>query len=274
VVPRAQDALELAADARAAGLAGLVLKDHCCATTALATTLNRLYPDGPRFFGAITLNLPIGGLNPFAVEAALRAGAAIVWLPTYTAAFHVARSPQSFAAAYPRPKRGYGGIRLLDEAGALLPEMRVIMALVAAFDAVLATGHVAPEESLAAAHAAQAIGVRRLVITHATATLSLAQQREAVACGALIEHCLQATAPLGAGPVSMATVRDQARAVGVEHVVISSDFGQVGNGPIVAAYAAHLGALSRAGLADEEIRAMIAENPRRLLADRASHVDA
>jgi predicted metal-dependent phosphotriesterase family hydrolase len=71
----------------------------------------------------------------------------------------------------------------------------------------------------------------------------------------------------------METVREQARAVGVANALVTSDFGQVANGPIVAAYAAHLGALCQVGMSDDEVRTMIVENPRRLLADRASHPD-
>lgn len=61
VITRAQDVTELAAAAREAGMAGVVLKDHTGSTAAVAHLLNRLDPAGPRFYGSLTLNPPLGG---------------------------------------------------------------------------------------------------------------------------------------------------------------------------------------------------------------------
>ena len=76
VVPRAQDWLELGEVARAGGLAGLVLKDHTGSTAGQAQLLNRIFADRHPFFGSLTLNPMVGGLNPHVVAAALRLGAA------------------------------------------------------------------------------------------------------------------------------------------------------------------------------------------------------
>lgn len=36
-------------------------------------------------FGGITLNRQVGGINPYAVESALKLGGKVVWLPTQSA---------------------------------------------------------------------------------------------------------------------------------------------------------------------------------------------
>src|SRR5262245_62156186 len=74
-------ALEAAQEAGASGYAAPVLKSHDFATPALAHSLRQVVP-GVRVFGGITLDHQAGGLNPAAVESALRLGAKLVWLPT------------------------------------------------------------------------------------------------------------------------------------------------------------------------------------------------
>lgn len=249
-------------------MAGIVLKDQTCSTVGRAYVLNRLYPAGPHFYSALALNLPVGGLNPYAVEAALREGVDVIYLPTYTSHYQIARHPDAFAPEYPRPRQNYVGISIVDETGTIKPDMHTIVGQIARFDAVLATGHTSPLETLAVLRAAQQAELRRTVVTHATAVLSVAQQREAVAYGAVIEHCVQAASPPGAGAVTLATMADQIRQIGVEHVILSSDFGQVGNGPVVDAFARYLIALQREGFSDDDIRTMIVVNPGTLLGGR------
>jgi hypothetical protein len=272
VVPRAQDGLALARDARRAGMAGMLLKDHTAPTVGRVQVLNQVSPDGPRFLSALVLNPPVGGLNPFAVEAALREGVDVVYLPTYSARHQIAvLGPEAFAPAYPRPRDGWPGIAVTGDAGALRPEVLAILDLIARHDAVLATGHLSPEEVLAVLSAARERGVRRMIVTHASWSvpgMSIAQQREAVGYGARIEHCLMGI--LQGGDPLVARMCDQIRQVGPEHVLLSSDLGQAANGPVVAGFARLLDRMRRAGLADDELRAMIVDNPETLLANEPS----
>ena len=269
VVPRAQDLLELAETAHRAGMAGIVVKDHTTSTVGRAYILNRIYPQGPRFFSSLALNPPVGGLNPLAVEAALREGGDVIYFPTYSAEHQIAvLGADAFAPAYPRPRENFVGITILDGNGALKPEVRTILSLIAQYDAVLATGHLSPRESLALLGAAQGAGVRRMIVNHASDSvpgMSIPQQAEAVACGAFIEHCLR----VATAHIPLETIRDQIRGVGVHGAIISSDFGQVANGPIVAGFARYLDALRQLGFTDDEVRTTIAENPRKLLTQRS-----
>jgi hypothetical protein len=267
VVPRAQSGLELARAARQAGMAGMLLKDHTAPTVGRVQALNNMSGDGMRFFSALTLNPPVGGLNPFAVEAALHEGVDVVYLPTYSAQHQIAvKGPHAFAPAYPRPNGNWPGITVLDADGAPKRDVLDILDLIAQHDAILATGHLSPEEVLAVLAEAQQRGVRRTIVTHAsgpTPGMSVAQQQKAVAYGAWIEHCLMGM--IQGGQALVSKIRDQIRQVGPQHVILSSDLGQADNGPVVAGFARLLDGMRRAGLTVGELRAMIVENPVKLL---------
>ena len=273
VVPRAQHGADLAYEAQQAGLAGMLIKDHTAPTTGAAHVLNQAWPEGTHFYSALVLNPPVGGLNPFAVVAALREGVDVVFMPTYAAAHQIAvQGADAFAPAYPRPRGGWAGLSVLDGEGALLPVVIEILDLVAERDAVLATGHISPAEILALLPVARERGVSRLLVTHAsgkTPGLSGAGQLAAVGYGAMIEHCLMGT--LGETPsLRPETIRDQVRGVGVHNCLLSSDLGQAAIGPVVAGFAERLGAMREAGMTLAELRILIEDSPRRLLGHRAT----
>ena len=273
VVPRIQDGTDLAYEAQQAGLAGMLIKDHTAPTTGAAHVLNQAWPEGTRFYSALVLNPPVGGLNPYAVAAALHEGVDVVFLPTYAAAHQIAvKGPDAFAPAYPRPGGDWAGISILDAEGALVPEMDEILGLIAEHDAVLATGHISPAEILALLPAARERGVSRMLVTHASGAapgLSGAGQLAAVGYGAMIEHCLMGTLDENAR-LTPKMIRDQVRKVGVHNCLLSSDLGQATNGPVVAGFARLLGAMRAAGMTDAELRILVQDSPQRLLGSRAA----
>src|ERR1700694_3890575 len=79
LVPRKLNDLDAARQARAAGMAAIVLKNHFF-TTALRAQLVVSEVPRIRVVVSIVLNQPMGGTNPWAVEAAARAGAKVVWM--------------------------------------------------------------------------------------------------------------------------------------------------------------------------------------------------
>jgi hypothetical protein len=269
VVERAEDLVALADAAQQAGMAGIVLKDHTTSTVGRVYALNRLRPEGPRFYSALALNLPVGGVNPLAVISALRAGASIIYMPTYCGKFHIETLGYGTApAGMPLPEEGrFHGYTILTEEGALTRETLEILDMIADHDAVLATGHLSPMESLPLLEEARRRGVRRMIVTHASEKvpgMRVEDQNRAIALGASIEHCfLPCSQAAGNMPVSV--IAEQIRGTGIERVILSSDFGQIPNGPIVPAYQTHLELLRREGFTDEEMHRMIVDNPRELL---------
>lgn len=270
VVPRAQDVFDLAQAASEAGMAGVGLKDHTTSTVGRCHTLNRMYPNGPRFFSSISLNPPVGGLNVSAVEAALLTGVDIVYFPTYSAAHHIDQLGEEVTPV-PHPMAGAQRLSVFEEDHNLTDAAQSIVELIAQHDAVLATGHLSPKECLALIEFASLKGVTRMVVTHASLAvpnMTVEDQRACVALGALIEHCFLAVTECCPRTISLEAIADQIRVVGAEHVVLSSDFGQTQNGPPIEAFGLHAGRLLGLGFDETELRRMLSENPRRLITGR------
>lgn len=270
VVERVEDVKALAESAEAAGMAGIVLKDHTTNTTGRCYTLNVLRDSSLRFFSAVALNLPLGGVNPVAADAALRAGAVMIYFPTYCGAFHIKTLGLGTAPKGMPLREGddaFAGYTIFDSAGNLSPETKEIVALIAKHDAVLATGHLSPEESLSLLAHGRDHGVKRMIVTHASEPvpgMTVEQQQAAVAMGAWIEHCFLACA--GAPTkVPIDEIARQIEAVGHENCILSSDFGQIPNGPIIAGFEHYLRELISVGIPEEQVRRMIVDNPAALL---------
>jgi hypothetical protein len=257
---RSVDAFEAAREAAQAGHRALVLKSHDFPTPALAWAVGR-ETDDLAVFGGICCDRETGGVNPAAVEAALRIGAKIVWLPTLSSRQDVVNGVAA--------QLGISGPGLVvtDADDELLPETRAVLDLVREHGAVLATGHVSAAEHYAVvrAHALHA----PVLVTHATEDLAgprldAAQCRELAELGAWIELC--AMTCIGAlATKSVADMVATIRTVGVDRVTLGTDFGQAVNPHPAAGFQTYADALYAEGLAEEQIRTMACENPCRLL---------
>jgi hypothetical protein len=80
--PRYASCLELARQAREAGLRAIVLKDQMTQSIHKAYFINK-YLGGIQAFGGITLNRMVGGYDIRTVEFACRSGAKVIWLATH-----------------------------------------------------------------------------------------------------------------------------------------------------------------------------------------------
>ncbi len=253
---RSIDDVALARQAKAAGMRAIVLKNHYTATADRAWLAMQVEP-GIEVFGGVALNRAVGGVN---AEAVLRMAqmegrrGRIVWLPTWDARHWVAVAEEA------RPSLGV----VVD--GRPVPELDAVFRVAAEHDLVIATGHASAEESLVLIDAARAAGVKHVLVTHALAPqLGVTDEhlREMVRRGATIELVwLQHHPPAGV-PVARAVAA--IRAVGVEHVVIASDFGQATNPSPPDGLRAFILALREAGFTAAELDLMAKRNPARLL---------
>lgn len=244
------------ARAREAGLAGLVLKSHEYPTQPLAWTLDREF-SGIDVYGGVALDWGVGGLNPEAASITLRIGGKVVWMPTFDALHWRGYRPGGFNS----PQEP---ISVLDEDGALLPVCHDILDVIASHDAVLASGHLSPAETQAILGEGLARGMR-CVITHASFWTPVELQQEIVAKGGYIEQCAIAVAGED-GEEAWPDLLRQVREVGPERVILSSDHGQASNPEPVAALATFGERFVEAGFGEAEVRRMLSDNPRRLLA--------
>jgi hypothetical protein len=216
---RSVDAAQAVTEAEAMGLGAVVLKSHAYPTGPVAMLMQQTV-DRLRVFGGICCDHEVGGLNPAAVEVALRTGAKIVWMPTFS------------SVADRRKLHLEGpGIALLDETGRLVPAVAEILRLVRRYDAVVATGHVDLPELFALVDGARAAGTR-VVMTHALETHvgadhTLAHVQDLADRGAMIEFTYLTCMPGGfAATHAPRTFAEAMMAIGPQRVVMSTDFGQ------------------------------------------------
>jgi len=255
--PRSIDAIDIARLARDRGMGGLVLKNHYAPTESLAYLARKTVP-GIEVFGGIALNLPVGGLNPAAVERMTRVKGGwgrFVWMPTFDAENHVRVSRES------RP------FVSLWKNGVPLPELREVLKLIAAHNLVLATGHSSPEEVLMLIREGKQAGIKNILVTHAMlgpVGMKASEMIEAARLGAYIEFVYNALI----GRDKSYEFPDYARAIreiGAEHCVLSSDLGQAGNPLHPDGLAAFFKGLRSQGFSVKEIEQMAKANPAKLL---------
>ena len=262
---RAFDAIEAAQIARIYGMRGLVLKEHYTETASWAYLASRVVP-GIELFGGIVLNRAVGGINPVAVEAmALTKGGRgkVVYMPTVDAEYRSTPGPDKVP---------------VSRNGQLLPEVQEVLKVIAKHDLGLSTGHVSPEEVLMLIRAAKAAGVNKIYVQHPNhggLVMSMAQMKEAVRLGALIEIVLSGEGFTGGGPKVVNAenpVMDfgpqklaDIRALGPENVVVSSDLGQPGRVTHAEAFRIALAVLAKEGFSQAEIDMMTKTNPARFL---------
>jgi hypothetical protein len=271
VVERKIDDLSLARRFKELGMAGFVLKSHYGSTAERASVVRAAVP-GINVLGAIALNRAVGGINPLAVEIAAREGARTVWLPTVDSVNESHEREAPPGAKVPvwvklQLELREQGIEIdpvpvVDGSGAVTPQLREVLGMIARHNMLLATGHLSRDEIFAVVDAALESGVRDIVITHPefpSQDLSVEDQRALADSGALLERCF--TTP-HTGKVSWERWIENIRAAGPENSVLSTDLGQVFNPPVEDGMALMVDRLLEAGFAEEEVYVMAVVNTR------------
>ncbi len=255
VVPRRLDDVGAATAAAAAGMRAILIKSHVTLTADRAALAEKT-AGAVRVRGGLALNAPVGGLNPRAVEVALRMGARVIWMPTHDAA-HMARLEG-------KP----GGISVLDDSGRLLPAVCDIVDLVREAGAMLATGHLALEETAALVRLARERRLRKVVVSHPEAhfiRMPVAMQEELAGDGVFFERCYVNALPGNDAGSSLAEIGAQIRRVGLETTVLSTDLGQAANPAPEQGMRSYLVGLLEQGFSWGELRRMAAGTPAWLL---------
>jgi hypothetical protein len=255
IEPRFADDIDTAREAAAAGMRALLLKSHVTLTADRAAIAEKVVGQ-LRVFGGMALNYAVGGINPAAVEVALKLGARQIWMPTRD-------------AAHERSYRGKpGGLTIFTEHGQVSPAVYEVIELVRGADAILGTGHLSLEETVALVRLASAHDLRKILVTHPEAyflKMSAAAQADIAGPGVFFERCFVFTTAISGSTISVEGIADQIRHVGTQSTVLSTDFGQAASASPVNGLRAYLAGLLACGLSLPEIRHMAGENPAHLL---------
>jgi len=275
LIPRKVDIAEAGLQAAAAGLSAVLVKDHHLPTAREIHYVKKYaLPPGLKvdLLGAIALNHSIGGLNPYAVEAALSFGARIVYLPTVSSRPHSEHHQKEVAGAHfpatAKPLLKTEPITLLDERGLLPQELTLIMEQVRDAEAVLSAGHLSPLEINAVLDKAKSLGLKRLMVNHPTFIIEAndGQMAEFVKKGALIEFSACMSDPrCKFYYISAEELRRLINLLGLEHVSIGSDLGQHDTPPFVEGLMVVADGLLSAGMKPQEVRRLFKDNPAKLV---------
>lgn len=253
--PRSVNDLDAVRGAKAAGMRGMVLKNHFTMTADRAA-LAMAEVDGIEVFGGVVLNRAVGGINVEAVQQLVQFSGGrgkVVWLPTFDAEYYVTRSETESHGPY---------VSVLKD-GRPVDGLEEIFTLVATHDLVLAMGHSSPEEVLMLLPEATRLGVRHIVITHVLGqSPTLGQMRHMAEAGAVMELDWYAVYQ---GRRTTAEYASLIAELGAENFLISSDLGQAGSPSHPDGLRTFIGALRDAGVPEEDIDTMARDNPARLL---------
>jgi hypothetical protein len=275
VIPRRIDDVALARRFAELGLAGFALKSHYTSTAERARVVEGVVP-GVRVFGTLTLNRAVGGMNPLAVEIAAREGALIVWLPTVDSPAETAGRTEPrpgdkvpLWASLQHELRNLGlsvePVEVTGADGAVLPGTRDVLRAVARHDLVLATAHLARDDTFAVVDAAREEGVRRIVVTHPEfpcQDFSIEEQVALAERGCILERALSTP---WSGKTMWEHVFEGVRAVGARHSLFSSDFGNPAYPPVEDGLALWADALLGAGFGEDEVQELVVGRSRALV---------
>jgi hypothetical protein len=255
----AGDAVSVAQEAKEAGHAGVVLKHKNYPSAPVAPLAERVV-GGVRVFGGITCDAEVGGMNPAAIESALRIGGKVVWMPTNsTVIVDRGSAPDAITTG--------GNVRVVDDRGELLPETRQVLDLVEAHDAIVATGHSSRAEHFAVVGDFAPRG--RVLVTHAREAhcqpdLSIEDCVTLADLGAILEFCaITCIGVLACRPIEDISATIQA--VGPDRCLISTDMGHHENPRPAVALQLFADALVESGLAPADVRSMACDRPAALL---------
>src|SRR5262245_1254368 len=293
---RSDDAMDLYARAKAAGMRGFVIKEHLDQSAGYAYYMRKIHPD-MEIFGGMGSNFTTGPkVNPWAVihMAEMRGGwGRIVWMPSWDSenSSHRVRNYMTTLAPRRAPyfdppfvsvaKCADGGRCWANfpkpcDGADLLPEVKEAIKIIATTktrdsngDLILATGHNSPEEDMMMIKEAVKAGVKHIIITHPlldVVDMTPEQLKAAVALGP--EIYAEFTSQFGsqnARPEVVKQYVEGIRAAGVDHAFVSSDTGQIKSDFQPEALAKAAKVLRATGFSEAELAKLFKVNPAKIL---------
>ncbi|MCC7367922.1 MAG: hypothetical protein IT306_05845 [Chloroflexi bacterium] len=269
LVERKLDDYELVRQARERGMAGLVLKNHFF-TTALRARLVSMQAPGIAVIGSIVLNQPQGGINPWAVEAAGRGGAKVVWMPTAHSENQLAHESAPGVRAHPAamhlPGR-HAGVRVFDDDGSPTTDTELVLEIIRDRGMVLATGHLTPDEVDRLSARAIEMGLKRIVSTHPdlpAISMPVELQKKLSERGIYFERTFNVTQPQYA-TLTVPELAARIREVGIGSTIMATDFGQPTSPLPAEGLEMYIAGMLENGISAGEVTRMVGEHARSLL---------
>ncbi|MBU8542672.1 MULTISPECIES: DUF6282 family protein [Roseomonadaceae] len=251
----------------AAGMRAVLFKDHYYPTGPFVDVLKEAGKATiAEPIGSIVLNNSVGGINPFAVEPAVKTGAKVVWMPTVSAANHIREGHRKSLLPTKGKMLKQIGLSVLDARGDLLDPVKHVLDIIAEHDVVLSCGHLHISEVWPLFDEAKKRGCNRLLVNHPSYTVgaSLSDVKELVSMGAWIEHSICMFIPNRMKVYDEAFLKALIDAAGIDRTFFGSDLGQT-NAPLpVEGFRQIIGLCLSIGYSPDDIRKMVSTNAAQL----------
>lgn len=255
-------------EAEEAGFKALLYKDHYYVGMPHCAVLEDMYPEmNVKLFSGVALNNASGGINPHAVDHAIKLGAKIVWFPTFAAKNHIeAYAAKSFPKTA-KPMLSPLPLTVLGGDGKLTDEAKQICDLIAEDNLILAGGHLHVSELFILFEEAKKRGVARLMVNHPSYIVGCSDDdiRGLVELGAYMEHSICMFVD---SRVKQHDAQDLARLIevaGVDRTILGSDLGLTQAPKPVDGYRMIVDMMLDLQIARADIRKMISTNAAGLL---------
>jgi hypothetical protein len=211
----------------------------------------------------VPLNNSTGGLNPYAVEHGLQLGARMVWMPTFSAANHIRQGHKHTILPTKSKMLPPTSLTIVTDRGELKDEVKEILDLIAANDAVLSGGHLHISEMWPLFEEAKTRGVTRMLVNHPTFVIdaSVADVGDLARMGVWIEHsfCMFINEPYSKFFTGQ-DLKALITAAGVDRTILGSDLGQINNPRPVPSFRSVILLCLGLGYSKDEIRKLISLN--------------
>jgi hypothetical protein len=294
--PGHQDPIQVAIEARDAGMRSIVYYDVFGWASGTAWMVNRHVP-GIQTFGGYLMNSCHGGMNPRAVKTALHLEGGCRFISFGSHCTYHSASREStvvdgklapFKDVYPKfAKEELSRAVRIPLEDPIPDELSEILEMIAEHPEVyLNTGHVSTEEVLRILDLAEQFGIQKVLIAHpARGRLTVEQQKEAARRGAFLEGCLvdwlypdvprthyyvekeymHRGSEIGGSRTTAPQWMKVIREVGPEHFVLATDYGVRAASTAVQGMRTLITTLLDYEFTPDEIRTMTATNPARLI---------
>ena len=269
VMPRRLDHLQAMREAAEAGMKAVLIKDHYYSASPVTELLNHNFSDlGVLMLSGIPLNNTGGGFNPHAVDHGIKLGARLVWMPTFSAANHIAHHEQDdqFDEKFPQSIQKMLApipLTVLGDDRKIKDEVKIILDMIAAYDLVLSGGHLNISEIWPLFEEAKERGVKRMLVNHPSFVVdaSLQDVRALSNFGAYLEHSMCMWVPGSRfkfyEPQSLYQLIEAGT---VDKTILGSDLGQEGNPHPVEGFRNVIGTCLDLGYSEDDVRKMVSTN--------------
>ena len=230
-MPRILDHHEELLDAAAARFRAVLYKDHFYPGMAHAIILQKLFPElGVELFSGVALNNASGGINPHAVDHAIKLGGKIVWMPTLSAKNHIDELASGKAKTFPKTSKRMldaEPLTALDANGNVSDATKKVMDLIAEADIILAGGHLHVSEQHKLFSEAARRGVKKMMVNHPTYIVGFKDDdiRQLAGQGVKMEHSICMFIEGKSKKFSASDLAHLIEIAGVDNTILSSDLG-------------------------------------------------